>query len=303
MALASTITVLHGCAPADDVMPIEGISLSVDPAATCTYCYEPPTGRNGLIPLEFWSDTSQSAMREIQYYPLAGSGSVTLPSGEVVPKLPTPPYTHALLINHPSVMKHLVQCALGETQAVYDTVNNAVYRGWWGLAKPWYTGDLAGNPNMQEWVTACMIARLNNLGVHVGILLEGAKPVIEVNSTYDPIFWFNESTVYGNMFASTKTISSTSPAFDAFLCREDSLVATCPGDGGQEWVDRRLCDNAPATCGLIDIGRCARPIPSGGHCMPNGEHWECEVLPGAVFTGQTIGVQLEVPLTSTECKN
>ena len=58
---------------------------------------------------------------------------------------------------------------------------------------------------MQEWVTACMIARLNNLGVHVGILLEGAKPVIEVDSTYDPIFWFNESTVYGNMFASTKT--------------------------------------------------------------------------------------------------
>ena len=145
MALASTITVLHGCAPADDVMPIEGISLSVDPAATCTYCYEPPTGRNGLIPLEFWSDTSQSAMREIQYSPLAGSGSVTLPSGEVVPKLATPPYTHALLIDHPSVMKHLVQCALGDTQAVYDPVNNAVYRGWWGLAKPWYTGDLAGD--------------------------------------------------------------------------------------------------------------------------------------------------------------
>jgi hypothetical protein len=298
------VVFLAGCGSADgDEWQGEIVDVPLDPAAGGSF-YEPPSGRNGLIPEQFWSPVSQSSMRELQDEALDSGVTVTLTTGEVVPVLKSPQNTSSLLHTYPDVVKHLIQCSLGPGQAVFDPVNEVVYRGWWGLAKSWMGGKISPNPALQEWVTACMIARLNNLGVHVGILLEGAKPVIEVHPIWNSMFWYNESTVRGNMFASTRPISPNSPAFDAYLCREENLVATCPGDGGADWIDRRLCDNAPSTCGIIDMGKCTRPLGAGGRCIPNAsnpEHWDCrESILGSFYT-TTIGVQLEVPLDPGEC--
>ncbi|HRI64358.1 MAG TPA: hypothetical protein PK156_08965 [Polyangium sp.] len=302
--LVVAISTAIGCAPTgDEFVPGDQLDVPLDPAASGTF-YEPPTGRNGLIPEQFWSTVAQSSMRELQNDPLESGLTVTMTNGEIVPVMKTPPNTAALLHTYPDVVKHLVQCTLTAGRPLFDPVNEVVYRGHWGLANSWATSPISGNPALQEWVTACMIARLNNLGVHVNILLEGSKPAIEVNSTWNPVFWYNESTVRGNMFASTRPISPNSPAFDAYLCREQNLVNTCPGDGGADWVDRRLCDNAPSTCGLIDMGKCTRSLAAGGRCIPNAtnpEHWDCrETILGSFYT-TTIGVQLEVPLDPGEC--
>lgn len=143
-----------------------------------------------------------------------------------------------------------------------------------------------------------MVSRLNRSGTHVDILLEGANPFIEVSPVYNSMYSFQESTVFGNMFNSSLPINNDKPAFLAYVCREDDIFNTCTGDGGKGWVDYRLCDNAPATCGLVDIGRCPDPA---GSCYPNGEHWKCRSSATSTHVGTTIGVQLFEPVTPNEC--
>lgn len=298
--LVPAIVLFSGCAPADeDVEMDENIGSYIEPAAGCPYCYEPPTGKNGLIPPEFWSTTAQQSMREIQNAPLGGGGMYTPPSGPAIPRLPNMPFTNTLLSMYPEVIKHLIQCALPEGKSVYSSVTGVIYDGWWGLAPTWLTTNIASNTAAQEWVTGCMVARLNKTGTHVDILLEGDYTPIQTTEPANSAYWYNEAAYFGNMFNSPTTIQPGVPAFKAFVCRESNLVATCPGDGGQNWVDKRICDDAPGICGLVDVGRCFNPT---GSCAPNGaEHWKCKKNFFSTYELRTVGVQLLEPLDALDC--
>jgi hypothetical protein len=298
--LVPAAILLGGCAPSDNEIPLDDeLNVSLDPAAAGGW-YEPPTGKNGMLPLQFWSPVAQNAMRELGKVGLGSGGTYTTTTGAAFPKLPSLPHTTALLTAYPSVMKHLIECALSPTTSVYDPVNSTLYRGWWNLAPNWLTTPtgISSSSDTQAWVTGCMLARLNNLGAHVDILLEGNLSQIGVNTTYNGVFGYSESTVFANMFNSTIPPSNNSPAFYAYLCKEDNLAATCPRDGGHGWLDQRLCDNAPSTCGFVDIGRCSKP---GGNCIANGEHWECKIPGGFIYNRPTVGVQLFDPVTFAEC--
>lgn len=310
--LVPTALLVSGCAPSDDESTVgEQIDVSLDPAAGGTF-YEPPTGRNGMLPEQFWSPVAQESMREIQHVALSSGGSIVIGS-DTFAKLPSLPFTDALRSTYPDVVKYLVECALDPTQAVYDDINNVVHKGWWGLGSIWLdkpTG-IEIDYGAQTWITGCMVARLNNLGVHVDILLEGAVPPIEVSSAYDGAFNYDESAVFGNMFSSTFPLTTNDPPFFAYVCREEALAhpktGMCPSDGGKNWLDKRLCDNAPATCGLIDLGRC----PTGGGCIQhsaNPQHWACREGDGTGFYFgpyhmETVGVELYTALTPSECDN
>ncbi len=302
--LIPATAIFAGCAPSDDENPFgDGVDVPLDTAAPGS-AYEPPSGKNGLDPENFWGATSQYAMREIQNVALGSGGSVVVISATTglpvtVPKLPSLPNTTALLSATPGVFKHLIQCALSSTQSVYDPTTMKLYQGWWGLAPDWLGSNIASDTAAQEWVTACMLARLNSLGVHVGILLEGATSQIAKTEPLNSDFWFNEATYFGNMFNSPTPVSNNQPSFKAYVCREGNLVSMCPADGGANWVDQRLCDNLPSTCGLVDLGRCYNPT---GACLANGpEHWMCQPTSVVPYQARTIGVQLETPLLPAEC--
>ncbi|MBK9265617.1 MAG: hypothetical protein IPM54_38240 [Polyangiaceae bacterium] len=296
----AAIVVASGCAPADDELALaEAIEAPLEPAAGGMF-YEPPSGKNGLRPDEFWSAVAQESMREVQHHPLGGGGSFVNADGTTVHQLPSLPHTDDLLATYPDVVKYLVQCALPDTVYVYDHVNDATYQGWWGLAPGWLSANISTATDAQEWVSGCMIARLNATGKHVDILLEGAHPAIGVNTVYNLLYPFQESTVFANMFASTLPITNNSPAFHAYLCRENNLLNVCLGDGGLGWLDRRVCDNSPSTCGLVDLGRCAA---KSGACIANGQHWECRTSVDSPYRVPTVGVQLTNLLTILDCNN
>jgi len=288
-----------GCAPSDEETPLDqDIQLALDSMAGGGSYFEPPTGRNGLLPEQFWSSTAQNSMRELQHSAL-DSGSVHItPEGLAIPILPSLFQTNTLLFTYPEVVRHVIECALGPTDSVFDPINGAIYTGWWSLAPTWLWSPIGTKMLEQEWVTACMVARLNKSGVHVDILLEGANPFIEVSPKFNALYSFQESTVFGNMFSSTLPVTKNKPAFLAYVCREDDLINTCTGDEGLNWIDYRLCDNAPATCGLVDIGRCSNLF---GSCFPNGEHWKCQATATTAHQGTTIGVQLLEPIIQSEC--
>jgi len=290
--LATLAAALVGCGDAGGENEFGAIDLTVEPAGSGGST-EPPTGYNGLRPSEFWSPTAQQAIRDLGHVALSSGGVVTLTDGTTLPVLPSIPSLDTLQSTYPEVMRHLIECTLEERDSVYDPINKRVLSGWWGLGTSWLAANLA-KTDEQMFVTGCMIERLNVLGLHEEILFEGKTAAIEVNATYNPIYSYNESTAFGNMFISTQPITGHSPAFNAYICREDDLVATCGRNGGQPWIDKRICDNAASLCGLIDIGRCSSV------CIKDGEHWQCP-YPTGFFVWQTVGVQLRERVEITEC--
>ena len=159
---------VSGCAPSDGESAVgEQIDVPLDPAAGGSYS-EPPSGRNGLIPEQFWSPVAQASMRELQHVALSSGGSVAIGT-DTIPVLPSLPFTDTLRTTYPDVVKYLVQCALKPDQAVYDDINNAVHKGWWNLGADWLDNPngIETNYGAQVWITGCMGARLNSLGVHV----------------------------------------------------------------------------------------------------------------------------------------
>lgn len=293
-----------GCTDADDQdFGGQDVDVSLDPQAGSTY-YEPPMGRNGLLPSQFWSAVAQTAYRDMQNYPL--KDGTTFVGGVEIPVLRAPSGSplKTLLATYPKAAKDLIECALSETQSIYDPVNAVEIHGWWGLASNWDAAPISTQLDVQEWLTGCMLARLNAFGVEVNILLEGDTSAIQSSSVWDSAFPYDESTVLGNMFNSTKPITNSTPAFHAYLCRENYLAGACPVDQGAAYASKRICDNSPSICGLIDIGRCDPSAAAAPACIAgsSSQHWKCKQGPaGSFYQFRTVGVQLENPIKSNSC--
>lgn len=267
--------------------------------------YEPPTGRNGMKPSEFWSATAQEAFRDMQNYPL--EGSVRIIDGFSTSILRAPPGSplKTLIGTYSTVAKDLIECALPYGKVIHDDNSGLDFVGWWGLAPNWLTSPINSSIDSQEWLTGCMLARLNHGGIEVPILLEGDTPAIQTNSTWDPLMTYQESNVYGNMFNSTKPLSNTAPAFTAYVCRENYIASACPTDKGSAFVYKRICDNSPTICGLIDMGLCdPTATGSAGACVTGSstEYWKCKKGTAAtMYEFRTVGVQLDTVIDKNAC--
>ncbi|HVK68792.1 MAG TPA: hypothetical protein VM694_30250 [Polyangium sp.] len=170
---------------------------------------------------------------------------------------------------------------------------DVTYQGHWGLADEWFYGGLAADG--KRWVTACLVQRLNVLGAHVDILLEGNHPRIVENLANDATYDFEESSAYGNLFDSRTPIVPGRPAFSAYVCSELEQIQQCPAGGGKPWIDPRICDQAGNSCGLVYLGACQTAcVPNG----PAGEYWSCKPSGAIVYNPHTIRVQL---MDSTSC--
>ena len=96
------------------------------------------------------------------------------------------------------IVKYMVKCALplGRTLVKQDQ-NGATYSfsGSLGVA-PEFENDLCG-PDCQERVSACMLAHVNNAGVHIALWLdsEGA-----IGWGQNPSFPYQEGSFFGNLF-------------------------------------------------------------------------------------------------------
>jgi hypothetical protein len=116
-----------------------------------------------------------------------------------------------------------------------------------GLATSWGTGPLSSSE--EQWVSACLLARVNWYATTVMISLRGphhalAQPDLNEATTYDVL----EGAFWGNIFAATPT---------AFSCNVGSNIATSRARKRDCAAGHIEPPNSVQQCGIIDIaGEC-----------------------------------------------
>ncbi len=253
-----------GCAGEDEdsaaVRDEQGTDVGLSPTAFESH--------NGMLPTCFWSVGAQKTLRAL------GKGAIANAGGT----MPNMPDISALCYD---TIKYAVQCALDSTQSVKNPHNNAVYQGMIGLATNWRTQAL--DTDGRRWVTACMVQRLNALGLPVPILLEGDHDPLHESTSLDGQYPFEESSAFGDLFSSTTPLTGLTPAFTAYVCSEQDLTNQCLVNASN-LLNLRLCDNLGLLCGVQYIGTCS------SKCTANGSYWNC---PNGGGYSQTIRVQTQ----------
>lgn len=154
----------------------------------------------------------------------------------LAPLLATDPYAHKFF-------EYLMQCALPEGESVTLSHDGELYefQGAVGLAPEWLEGPC--EQACQEWVSACMFARVNTFGVTVGLYLDGDHPAF-ASKPGDPVrgdtgYIIEEGGFYGNMFLDVPR------------------QYTCRGEGNDPlYLSFRVCSKPGSLCGLTNVGVC-----------------------------------------------
>lgn len=215
-----------------------------------------------------------------------GGGGTWIGNGLVDPDVSDVDPAHGLATSaglHPDadglpLARYLVECALPEGDVVTKTVQDQTHQlhGALGLAPEWKLG--ACGLDCQEWVSACLLARVNVTGQTVDLWLAATHPAIGLG--HDDLLSTYEATFYGNLFA------------------EPPVLELCRGpQGGQvgAYLDDRTCDGQPPElCGITDEDECA----AADRCVSvNGFDTDCatgvDALAGARYNSISTFVSLE----------
>jgi hypothetical protein len=137
------------------------------------------------------------------------------------------------------VLGYIVSCALSEKQSVNFSAdgNDVELQGQIGLAKHWGRPGGHCDKSCQEWVSACVLARLDFAGQHVDISVRGANPHLKACPAEVASFAQREATYYGNVFASPQR---------RFACLSPGATQI-----------PRVCGPTVANCVVDVVGSCA----------------------------------------------
>ena len=203
-------------------------------------------------------------------------------NGLLASELPEGPLTTASLVEtlEPTVLadefvqdvlEYMVSCALEPGQSVEVAVDGdvMVYEGSLGLAPQWGTEAGECDGACQGWVSACLIARTNFLGVTQPISLLGEHENLEPTAEESIEFDVEEATYFGDLFGKTRTLYACVPA----------------GSSGPE----RTCGDDPSSCAIAVLGECDAICDAAGCRDPEG-----------VLHAQTITVNTRDPSAACE---
>jgi hypothetical protein len=166
---------------------------------------------------------------------------------------------------------YLVECALPLGASIVKTVDGEELEleGYVGLAPAWQNG--ACDEDCQQWVSACILARVNVSGQSIPISLRGDHPALGFDG--HPAYPIYEASFFGNLFAETE---------DEYLCKgseEDVLVAAADG---------RTCSSNPESCGFLAYDDCEEEDrcefveedgdPTAVDCVPEGSDVEYHTI-------------------------
>ncbi|MCW5806997.1 MAG: hypothetical protein KIT31_31850 [Deltaproteobacteria bacterium] len=143
---------------------------------------------------------------------------------------------------------YLVGCALNAGHNVSTTVGGVSYTfaGAVGVADTWTSSALS--LGAQRWVSACVLARLNETGQQITISLRGSSTSLGLSGTEGSLYDEQEGAFFGNVFPG-----------------RDFYVASCRGTGAIHWS--RTCATATGNCGMEWRGECANVCSSSGGNM------------------------------------
>ncbi len=152
-----------------------------------------------------------------------------------------------IIANDPGTQKffeYMIQCALPATSTVSLSFAGETYDfpGSVGLAPEWLTGPC--EQACQEWVSACLFARVNTFGVTVALYLDGDHPAFREEEEGGPTridsgYVVEEGAFYGNMFL------------------DNPRQYSCRGEGNDPlYLSFRVCSLPGSLCGLNNVGPC-----------------------------------------------
>ncbi|WP_437812550.1 hypothetical protein [Sorangium sp. So ce1078] len=121
------------------------------------------------------------------------------------------------------LLSFIVSCALPEDQSFSVDVDRSSYTfvGELGLAPEWGKKHGSCGEKCQEWVSACLLARVNHLGEHVMISLRGQNDALSSTRKERDRYDSPEATYYGNVFLDTQR------RFACLAPGEDSIPRVC----------------------------------------------------------------------------
>ena len=106
--------------------------------------------------------------------------------------------------NARELLKYLVSCALPASASVDITVEGIDYSypGQLGLAPEWGEDGGSCGKACQGWVSACVLARVNYLGLTENVSVRGANRALKTTHGERSTYTSREATYYGNIFTS-----------------------------------------------------------------------------------------------------
>jgi hypothetical protein len=141
-------------------------------------------------------------------------------------------------------MRYVVSCALPAAESIVFPglagQDDLVFTGGLGVAPEWGTDGSACDTACQEWVSSCVIARVNALGQHVPLSIRGDNPGLALAPREAAGYPRREATYFGNVFASPQELYACRAAGD-----DQALIGRACGDGAD--VSR---------CGIDVLGDC-----------------------------------------------
>jgi hypothetical protein len=137
-------------------------------------------------------------------------------------------------------MKYVVSCALPADESISMSIDGKRYKfdGGLGLAPQW--GEKGGkcDETCQRWVSACVLSRVDYLGVEEIISVRGAHPALRVGLREFFEYTDDEATYYGNVLTKDK----------------EMYVCLAP----DEKQIPRVCGPSLENCPMKVVGSCAK---------------------------------------------
>lgn len=131
------------------------------------------------------------------------------------------------------------------------------FTGQIGVAPQWLDGQC--DADCEQWISACVIARINGLGVTVPISLRGANPALALDDVERSQFHFEELAAFGNIFDYDP---ATGYPRVLGVCQLPGLAGQLHATGIEQshWLERRICGEA-GRCGPLQVyGECKNPM-------------------------------------------
>ncbi len=147
--------------------------------------------------------------------------------------------------NAREVLKYIVSCALPVGAQISTPTGN--YEGALGLAPQWGKPNGRCDESCQEWVSGCVLSRVDYAGVHVPISVRGQHKALATSAQERRDYPNREATYYGNIF------------------KAPQLRFACLTPGATEIP--RVCGPSLASCVMTITGYCnevcERPTSDG----------------------------------------
>jgi hypothetical protein len=142
-------------------------------------------------------------------------------------------------------LKYVVSCALDDGQSLSMKIDGVTYTfdGSLGLAPQWGKSRGSCDGSCQRWVTACVLSRVDFLGVKREISIRGDNDILKPQWQEMHEFKIREASYFGNLFIDGKP---------RFLC-------LAPGQTG----DERVCGPSLSSCPMTVVGDCDDACDNG----------------------------------------